>query len=102
MGLVNQGQRQAFFKLYASQIPEYVASQDVLNNAYTEYQAALKAQHTEHPEEAAGLPPNLSWMQPRAGCECCMMGPGVQRQLGLMAAVMSTQGTVEPGGKVPQ
>ena len=75
MGLVNQGQRQAFFKLYASQVPDYAASQDVLNNAYTEYQAALKAQHTEHPEEAAGLPPNLSWMQPRAGCECCMMGP---------------------------
>jgi hypothetical protein len=102
MGLVNQGQRQAFFKLYASQIPDYAASKEILNNAYTEYQAAIKAQHTEHPEEAAGLPPNLAWMQPKAGCECCMMGPGVQRQLGLMAAVMSTHGTVEPGGKVPQ
>ncbi|HTU24096.1 MAG TPA: zinc-dependent metalloprotease [Pirellulales bacterium] len=102
MGLAHQGQRQAFYKLYASQIPEYAANRDVFNHAYNEYQEALQAQHTQHPEEAAGLPPNLAWMQPRSGCECCMMGPGVQRQLGLMAAVMSAQGSVEPGGKVPQ
>ena len=102
MGLINQGQHQAFFKLYASQIPEYAASADVLNKAYTEYQAALKAQHTAHPEEVAGLPPNLAWIQPRSGCQCCMMGPGVQRQIGLMGAVLAARGSIEPGGKVPQ
>ena len=31
-----------------------------------------------------------------------MMGPGMQRQLGLMAAVMAAQGTLDPGGKVPE
>ena len=35
MGLVNHGERQAFFKLYASQVPDYAASQDILNNAYS-------------------------------------------------------------------
>ena len=31
-----------------------------------------------------------------------MMGPGMQRQIGLMAAVMAAQGTLDPGGKVPE
>ena len=30
-----------------------------------------------------------------------MMGPGVQRQIGLMAAVMAARGSLDPGGKVP-
>jgi Met-zincin/Domain of unknown function (DUF5117) len=102
MGLINQGQHQAFFKFYASQVPDYAASQDVLNKAYTAYQTAVEAQQTERPEESTGLRPNLAWMQPTAGCQCCMMGPGVQRQIGLMASVMSAQGALDPGGKVPQ
>ena len=31
-----------------------------------------------------------------------MMGEGMQRQIGLMAALMAAQGTIDPGGKVPE
>jgi hypothetical protein len=36
------------------------------------------------------------------GKDCCSLGPGMTRQLGLMAAVMAAEGKIVPGGKVPE
>ena len=42
MGLVNQGQRQAFFKLYAVASSRYAANREVRTTPTTEYQAAAQ------------------------------------------------------------
>jgi hypothetical protein len=98
MMLLERGQRQAFFKLFAAQIPEFAANESALNRLLVEYQASAKDPHAQIPT----LPRSTPWAQPRAGCDCCMMGQGMQRQLGLMAAVMAAQGIIDPGGKVPE
>ena len=99
MSLLEQGQRQAFFKLFATQIPEFASSEQRLNRLYAEYREAAK---TSRAGQMTGAPHGPAGARPRFGCECCMMGPGMQRQLGLMAAVMSANGAIEPGGKVPE
>src|SRR4029078_1259930 len=86
MNLIHQGRRQAFFKLFAAQLPEFTDSQEALDGMFDEYQKVLKGAHA-----ATGTPPprQLMGVHPHAGCECCMMGPGMQRQMGLMAAMMA-------------
>src|SRR5262249_13420060 len=53
-------------------------------------------------EAPAGAPAPAAIAGHRVGCECCMMGQGMQRQLGLMAAMLAAKGDIEPGGKVPE
>ncbi|MBI3838426.1 MAG: zinc-dependent metalloprotease, partial [Planctomycetia bacterium] len=98
MSLLQQGQRQAFFKLYASQIPEFASNDQALTRLFSEYQTVVKEGHTA---AIPTLPRGPAWER-HVGCDCCMMGPGMQRQLGLMAAVMAAKGTIDPGGKVPE
>ena len=96
MGLLYHGQRRAFFNFYASQIPEMADNELTLNRLYAEYRAALADK-----QSPMTLPGKPQGMMPRVGCECCRMGQGMQRELGLMADLMAAQGTIEPGGKVP-
>ena len=54
--------------------------------------------------EQLNRPPRLP-VHPSFGplsCEQCMMGPGMQRQLAVLAAVLAARGELDPGGKVPE
>ncbi len=99
MSLLEQGHRQAFFKLFAADIPEFTGNEAAWNRMLSEYRTAVKevpaAIHSPLPRGAIGG-------QPTVDCDCCMMGQGMQRQVGLMAAVMAARGAIEPGGKVPE
>jgi hypothetical protein len=99
MSLLVRGERQPFFKLYAAQIPELAANQKSLDRMFNDYRTAVR----EAPVATAQTDPRSRMRRHAHGqCECCMMGPGMQRQLGLMAAVMAATGAIEPGGKVPE
>jgi hypothetical protein len=98
MSLVESGQRQAFFKLYSAHIPELAGREQVFKRLAAEHKAAAK----EPGAAALGFARNGAGALPPRGCECCMMGQGMQRQIGLMAAMMAARGTIEPGGKVPE
>jgi hypothetical protein len=98
MNLLQHGQRQAFFNLYASLVPELADNKPVLNRLFAEYRTSLK----NAGPGSATRPERPTRFQPEIGCQCCMMGAGMQRELGLMADVMAAQGTIDPGGKVPQ
>jgi hypothetical protein len=98
MRLLHQGQRQTFYKIFASQVPELAVDAEV-PRIWAQYQAAVKEEHGE----PFGLASDrAAWQQMHAGCDRCMMGEGMQRQIGLMAAVMAAQGVLDPGGKVPE
>ncbi len=99
MSLLHQGNRQAFFKLYATQIPELADNAQAVNRLLNEFQTAIK---DDPATRISGLPRGLTGAPAHRGCECCMMGQGMQRQVGLMAAMMSAHGTIDPGGKVPE
>ena len=94
MSLLEQHHRQAFFNFYASLVPELADNGQALNQLFTEYRTSLN--------DPQRPPERPSRIVPEIGCQCCMMGAGMQRELGLMADVMAAQGTIEPGGKVPQ
>jgi hypothetical protein len=94
MSLLGQGQRQAFFKLYSAHIPELAGREQTFNRLAAEFRKSAEAPLPWARETDRALHAR--------GCECCMMGPGMQRQIGLMAAVMAARGTIDPGGKVPE
>ncbi len=99
MSLLHQGNRQAFFKIFSAQVPEMAANEGEVRRLFTQYQAALKESHAAHPD---AFPGHATWQRAHVGCDRCMMGEGMQRQIGLMAAMMAAQGTIDPGGKVPE
>ncbi len=99
LDLLAKGERQLFLKMFAAEVPEIEGRQK-------EYDELLKQYHKlieDHPEHAYSqqFPRQPAWMNAKAGCNCCMMGPGIQRQLGLMSTVMAVHGAA-PGGKVPE
>lgn len=99
IGLLHQGQRQAFFKLFAAHVPELAGQEKALNQLAAQY----RQNHHDGPLPVTRtLPRAMSGTRGPAGCECCTMGQGMQRQIGLMAAVLAARGTIEPGGKVPE
>jgi hypothetical protein len=100
MSLLEQGQRQAFYALYSSLVPELVDNAPALDRLFADLRS-------DHSHAAVGGPfggpaGTGTWMMPQSGSDTCMLGPGMQRELGLMADVMAARGTTEPGGKVPQ
>ncbi|HVU86787.1 MAG TPA: zinc-dependent metalloprotease [Pirellulales bacterium] len=99
MSLLHQGNRQAFFKIFSAQVPEMAANEGEVQRLFTQYQTALKESHAAHPD---AFPGHATWQRAHVGCDRCMMGEGMQRQIGLMAAMMAAQGTIDPGGKVPE
>jgi hypothetical protein len=99
MTVLEQGGRQAFFKLYSSQIPEFAGREQALDQVFRDLRSASVQAEPGTPAYA----PRMALIgRPLAGCECCLLGPGMQRQIGLMAAVLAARGTIEPGGKVPE
>jgi len=99
IGLLDAGQRQGFYKQFAARLPEMAGHRDEINRLAKEYHAAKRevsltpGQSRQH---------GLANRAVSASCECCQMGQGMQRQIGLMAAMMAARGTIEPGGKVPE
>lgn len=99
MSLLHQGNRQAFFKIFSAQVPEMAANEGEVQRLFTQYQTAIKESHADHHD---AFPGHATWQKAHVGCDRCMMGEGMQRQIGLMAAMMAAQGTIDPGGKVPE
>jgi hypothetical protein len=98
MDLLESGHRQAFFKMYATEVPMLSMARPALNRYLQERRSFLEKNptlHTRHPRQPA-------WTGDRLGCRCCQLGPGMQRQIGLMAAVMAARGEDVPGAKVPE
>ncbi|MGD9646683.1 MAG: zinc-dependent metalloprotease, partial [Pirellulales bacterium] len=97
LDLLAAGQRQAWFKLYAADMPKLARHETALNR-YAQSPDGLTA--LVRPRQQVGGSPLLR--SPLAACQCCSMGPGITRQLGFMAAIMQAQGKVPLGGKIPQ
>jgi hypothetical protein len=99
MSLLEQGQRQAFYKIFSARLPELAGRREEINRLAAEFKTAQ-----------ADVPPHLQGQRtrgyvggrPAVSCECCMMGQGMQRQIGLMGAMMAARGAIDPGGKVPE
>lgn len=96
VALLGAGERQAFFKLYAAELPDLAAAEPKMNELFR--------QEGFRPEQL--LPPQMAerlHQQGPFGCnQCCLLGSGTQRQLSLLAAVLSAKGSINPGGKVPE
>jgi hypothetical protein len=99
ISMIDAGQRQGFYKLYASRVPEFAGHHDEINRLAKQYHSA-KREFTINPNQPQQH--GYAGRQNSASCECCMMGQGMQRQIGLMAAMMAARGTIDPGGKVPE
>ena len=94
MSLLLRGERQGFFKLFAAELPMFEDAQPLLDRVLQENRTALLEPfgQSSRQQAAEGL----------AACPGCQMGPGMQRQLGLLSAVLAARGELEPGGKVPE
>jgi predicted Zn-dependent protease with MMP-like domain len=96
MGLLLAGQRQGFFKLFAAELPSFADAEPLLDRMLKEnremYFGPLHA--AQRSSDQLSLGP--------AACSRCQMGPGMQRQLAVLAAVLAAKGELEPGGKVPE
>ena len=82
------GRRQAFFKLFASEIPWFDAAAERIDRVLAQNPKLLpemRELQQRSAEESLASGPMVS-------CTHCQMGPGMQRQLGLMAAVMAARG----------
>ncbi|MCA8989366.1 MAG: zinc-dependent metalloprotease, partial [Planctomycetaceae bacterium] len=97
--LLEQGERQMFLKLFASEVPEIEGEQKRYEMLLADYRKMI-AEHPQHDLQHQ-FPRQPAWVNSHVGCNCCVMGPGIQRQLGLMSHVMAIQG-IAPGGKVPE
>ncbi len=90
--------RQAWFKLHAGDLPWVVLAAPQLQRIMKDPQAveAMAARNM------LGLPaPKSMACGLCTSHERCMLGQGMNRQLGLMAAVLQAEGKLDPGGKVP-
>lgn len=96
--LLRHGYRQAFFRLFASQMPSFAKAEPLLNRLLTERPDWA----SDHARGLSNFPYHTEAGIMRTACPRCLMGPGMQRQLGLLAAVQAAKGTGVPGGKVPE
>ena len=97
--ILASGNRRAFLKLFASQVPEMESRSREMELLYEQYQQLAR----EQPEHALAsrFPMQPGWMNSRQPCNCCMMGPGIQRQLTMLSSILAIRGAA-PGGKVPE
>lgn len=89
---------QAWHKMHAADLPWVVLAQPQLEQIMKDPQAAeaLAARN------ALGIPAAKSTACGMCSpSERCMLGQGMNRQLGLMAAFLQAEGKLDPGGKVP-
>jgi hypothetical protein len=97
MATLLRGERQGFFRLFAADLPLFEDAQPALDRLLSEKPEALMEQFQRSPHRAAH---GCSFGS--LGCERCMMGPGMQRQLAVLADVLAARGELPPGGKVPE
>lgn len=100
--LLRQGHHQAWFKLHAAELPWLVSAEPLVNKLLN---LPREDRHGEqapigHHHGYAG--PSHGLLGHGADHHRCQHGAGMQRQLGLMAAVMAAHGKIPPGGKVPE
>ncbi len=97
--ILAQGNRKTFLKLFSSQVPEMESRSREMELLYEQYQQLNK----EQPDHALAnrFPMQPGWMNSRQPCNCCMMGPGIQRQLTMLSSILAIHGAA-PGGKVPE
>ena len=88
----------ALFRLYAAELPELATAERKLNELFR--QDAARAERLLAPREPS--PENLLPQLPLDHKQCCSLGGGTQRQLGLLGRPSCPpRGGLEPGGKVP-
>ncbi len=95
--LLRDGQHQAWFKHYAAEMPWITLAEPILDKLVRDpsgLESLVPKGSRSIRTEMGGLP------QP-SGRHTCMLGPGMTRQLGLIAAVLRAEGKA-PGGKVPE
>lgn len=98
MEMLWNGYRQPWLKLHAADVPRLAAIEPLMNRLLNDPAAkAALNERTARPGMVAN-----PWAPQHLHQQCCNMGPGIAHQLGLMAAVMSAQGKIPPGGKVPE
>lgn len=98
MELLWQGHRQPWIKMHAADVPRLAAIEPLMNRLLNDPEAKAALQQRMPNPGAVANP----WAPAHCSQQCCSMGPGMAHQLGLMAAVMSVQGKIAPGGKVPE
>jgi hypothetical protein len=96
MAMLLAGQRQAFFRMYASELPFLEDAEPTAGRLLAANRDMLLEQ-SGRPRRAGALSTPLALGRAR-----CQMGPGMQRQLAMLAAVLAAQGDLTPGGKVPE
>ena len=96
IALLLSGQQQAFFKLFAADLPQFEDAAPALNRILAEKRGTILEQLQQSPRLA--LHPSFGLM----GCPRCQMGPSMQQQLEVLAAVLAAKGQLDPGGKVPE
>ena len=98
MAALASGQRQRFLKHYAADLPALEHLAPTLDRYFADKPEALEQfrRPLPAPEQASQL-----HLGP-AACAECEMGPGMQRQLAVAAALLAARGEMEPGGKVPE
>lgn len=92
------GQRRGFFELFASEWPAFEAAGPTIDRLLQEHRDARTAPDARLPRLGFYHAPHGSG----PSCPMCLMGPGMQRQLGLLAAALAAKGELDPGGKVPE
>ncbi len=97
--LLAQGDRSTFLKYFASEVPEIEAHERELKYLHEQHSKLQNAEPGQPQWHQYPMQPG--WVNTARGCNCCMMGPGIQQQLGLISAVLAIHGA-EPGGKVPE
>jgi len=101
LSMLHNGQRQAWFKLYASAVPELAD----IEPAIRRYVQQLKADRTDASDAPADtlLQAHAAFgAPPQPGSYRCTYGGCIQRQLGLIAATLQAEGKLPADGKVPE
>ncbi len=95
--LLHNGHQQAFMKIFSPQIPFYMQSEKRVRHLFNHLKESEKNSKTSHYASFS----SHKLLKNNGSCQCCMMGHGMQRQLGLIASVMAAKGKLAPGGKIP-
>ncbi|MDP7254408.1 MAG: zinc-dependent metalloprotease, partial [Planctomycetota bacterium] len=93
--MLERGQRQAWMKIFASEIPWMMMNESALDRWVGENFQGGRIQS----EDSA-----IAFSAYGRGHEheACMLGPGMRRQLGLLASVLVSRDASLPGGRVPK
>lgn len=94
MNLLARGERQAWLKLYAAEIPFLIDHEPAL----TRFLNQARGEPAGPADNAQGR----EWRRERVGRDGCLLGPGMSRQLNLLYAVLRAEGKVPANGKVPE